>query len=153
MISLIRSFRTALTLPWRYKWLAIQIFFELTQACIELKIQKFQQLANKLGLPESESTHELTKDDDHQYQRMLKGLTRRIAELLPWKCVCFPQAIAAQRLLDKKNIHCTLYLGLKKENDEMTAHAWVRSGQYIVTGDDGVHEFTIINSFTKRPKG
>ncbi|MDD7987004.1 lasso peptide biosynthesis B2 protein [Lentisphaera marina] len=141
-----RSFITFIKLPFRIKFLALEVFLELCLACLQLKSQEFKVLAKSLGESEKESSkEEKTIPDEIKF---LKRLILRIADLLPWKCVCFPQAIAGQRILNKKKLASTLYLGLKKEDGDMKAHAWLRYQQYIVTGDNGIEQYTIINSFT-----
>ena len=143
---MLRSLLTFLKLPFKIKFLALEVFLELNLACLQLKTQEFKNLAKTLGESESESSQGESPISNEI--KLLKRLILRIAELLPWKCVCFPQAIAGQRILNKKRLTSTLYLGLKKEDGEMKAHAWLRHQQYIVTGDNGIEEYTIINSFT-----
>lgn len=143
---MLRSLLTFLKLPFKIKFLALEVFLELNLACLQLKTQEFKKLAKTLGESESESPQ--NESPIANEIKLLKRLILRIAELLPWKCVCFPQAIAGQRILNKKRLTSTLYLGLKKEDGEMKAHAWLRHQQYIVTGDNGIEEYTIINSFT-----
>ena len=143
---MLKSIITFCKLPLKIKLLSFEVFLELTLACIQLKTHEFKELAAKLGSSKAESSQKPIEPT--QEMRYLKGLIPRIAELLPWRCVCFPQAIAGQKILNKKNIPSTLYLGLQKEDEEMKAHAWLRAGQYIVTGDNGIHRYTIINSFT-----
>lgn len=151
MKSLLKSLLTFIRLPIKYKLLAFIILFELTKACLELKFKTFETIAGSLGQQKSESSHKEHSAEQLQYERLLKRLIQRIANLVPWRCVCFPQAIAAQRLLNKREIANTLYLGLKKDNAELKAHAWVRAGTYIVTGGANNQEFTVINSFTHKP--
>lgn len=52
--------------------------------------------------------------------------------------VCLPQAMAAQRLLRRRGVASTLYLGVAPHRDKLeliTAHAWLRAGDKIVTGE------------------
>ena len=140
---------TFIKLPLSIKFLALEVALELTVACFKLKKYEFKIIAQKLGKSEAECPKINTNPT--QETRYLKGLIVRISELLPWRCVCFPQAIAGQRILNKKNIPSTLYLGLLKENGEMKAHAWLRSGQYIVAGYNDISKYTVINSFTHMP--
>ena len=141
-----RSLITFLKLPFKIKFLALEVFLELNLACLQLKTKEFKNLAKTLGESERESSQDQLPIANEI--KLLKRLIFRIAELLPWKCVCFPQAIAGQRILNKKKLTSTLYLGLKKEDGEMKAHAWLRHQQYIVTGDNGIEKYTVINSFT-----
>ena len=67
---------------------------------------------------------------------------------LPWECKCLVQAITAKKMLDRRQTENTLYLGLKKENkNHLEAHAWVRTGQQIVTGDHQLQYYTVVSTF------
>jgi len=82
---------------------------------------------------------------------------RRASRNVPWKTRCFVEAIAAKRMLKRRNIPCNVYLGLKKieiiENGEhmedLDAHAWVVSGDFVVTGGQGVKlkQYTVVSTF------
>lgn len=47
------------------------------------------------------------------------------------------RAMTARKILLKKGINSTLYLGVGKEDGKMVAHAWLRCGQLYVTGGNG----------------
>ena len=54
-----------------------------------------------------------------------------------WESKCLVRALTAQRLLKKKGIPSTMYLGCKMEEGNMVAHAWLRVGKLYVTGGNG----------------
>ncbi|WP_276624521.1 lasso peptide biosynthesis B2 protein [Syntrophomonas wolfei] len=65
-----------------------------------------------------------------------------------WDSKCLVQAITAKYMLRRRNIKSTLYLGVARdENQSMFAHAWLRSGQTIVTGAKAKMNFVILSSF------
>lgn len=61
----------------------------------------------------------------------------RVCDKTPWKSKCLVKALVAQKLIFKKGIHTTLYLGVEKADTKMTAHAWLRCGDVYITGGDG----------------
>jgi hypothetical protein len=66
----------------------------------------------------------------------------------PWRTRCFEQALAAKMMLNRRKISSTIFFGVKKENtEELAAHAWVKSGEFIVTGWQKVKEYTVVGSF------
>ncbi len=70
----------------------------------------------------------------------------------PWQINCLPQAITVKRILRKNKIKSTLYLGLRKsENpanlDALSAHPWLRSGKFYVTGGRGEDTHTVVAAF------
>ncbi|MGD8781902.1 MAG: lasso peptide biosynthesis B2 protein [Ignavibacteria bacterium] len=50
-------------------------------------------------------------------------------------------------ILKKRNIPSTLYLGVKKDDNKMEAHAWLRIGDKIITGKNVSEDFTVISYF------
>lgn len=55
-----------------------------------------------------------------------------------WDSKCLDQALTAKKMLNKRGLPCTLYMGLKMdEKNEMSAHAWLRCGDRFVTGGNG----------------
>lgn len=61
----------------------------------------------------------------------------RVCGKTTWESKCLVQALIAQRLLVKKGIATTLYLGVAKTETKLTAHAWLRCGAVYVTGGNG----------------
>lgn len=65
-----------------------------------------------------------------------------------WESKCLAQAITAKYMLRRRSIKTTLYLGVAtNQKQEIVAHAWLRSGEKIVTGARGKENFVIISSF------
>jgi hypothetical protein len=72
----------------------------------------------------------------------------RASRYVPWRCKCYEQAIAAKVILRGYGIETTLYYGVAKDQDnKLIAHAWVRCGDYIVTGRPGMKRFTVVGTF------
>ena len=52
-----------------------------------------------------------------------------------WESQCLVRAIAGMKMLERRNIESTLYLGTAKdESGKLIAHAWLRSGPFYITG-------------------
>ena len=72
----------------------------------------------------------------------------RASRIVPWRCKCYEQAIAAKMILRGYCLQTTLYYGVTKDNDKkLIAHAWVRCDHYIVTGRSGMKRFTVVGTF------
>ena len=72
----------------------------------------------------------------------------RSGRFVPWRCLCYEQAIAAKMILRKYGLETTMYYGVAKDQDKkLIAHAWVRCGDYIVTGRMGMNIFTVVGTF------
>ena len=56
--------------------------------------------------------------------------------------------MAAQRMLRRRRLTSTLYLGVAKgEETALDAHAWLRCGRTIVIGGPGHQHYVVVNSF------
>lgn len=94
-----------------------------------------------------------SRDEHHPRDiRRIKQIGRAVAamsRLLPWECKCLVQALTAKTMLGRRNIASTLYLGVaKSENRSLKAHAWVRAGSVVVTGEIGLSAYTIVARFS-----
>ncbi len=65
-----------------------------------------------------------------------------------WESQCLVMAIAAMKMLDRRGIESTLYLGTARDADgKMIAHAWLRSGNIYLTGFEEMRKFTVVGKF------
>lgn len=61
---------------------------------------------------------------------------------------CYDQALTGKIMLNRRGLSATLYLGLAKESEhQLSAHAWVRCGDSIVTGKAGMDRYMVIACF------
>lgn len=72
----------------------------------------------------------------------------RSRKIIPWKNQCLTEAITAKLLLRRRGVNSTLYLGVNRDNNKMTAHAWLCCGNLFVTGKRGMEKFTVVSSFS-----
>lgn len=115
-----------------------------------LKLLPFAKIAPSLGsyMEETEASHEARH---HQTIRDVAQAIHTMSRYTLWESQCLVQAIAAQNMLTRRGIASTLYLGTAKgEQGQLTAHAWLRSGDVYVTGAQGMHRFVVVSKFAKR---
>ena len=81
-------------------------------------------------------------------------MIQTVAKAMPFRALCLQQAIAARRMLDRRGIPATVHLGLSGAAPQpdaadvaMAAHAWVQTGQTVITGDEELEKYTVIASF------
>jgi len=68
-----------------------------------------------------------------------------------WDSKCLVKAIAGMKMLERRRIDCTLYLGTAKdENGKLIAHAWLRSGPIYLTGADVMNRFIVVEKFANK---
>jgi len=95
-----------------------------------------------------EESSETENEANYQQAQKIAINVNRISIKTPWESKCLVRALTAQRLLNKRKIESTMYLGVRKEDNKMVAHAWLRVGKFYLTGGDG-KEYTTVAFFKK----
>lgn len=84
----------------------------------------------------------------YKYAASISRIVNRICNKTSWESKCLVRALTAQKLLKRKKIHSTMYLGCKMDEGKMVAHAWLRCGAMYVTGGDGVaNGYAVVDKF------
>lgn len=109
------------------------------------KLEKYWGIRNEETDPEESLDH-------YRYARVVSYYVDMVASKTPWESLCLVRALTARYLLNRKKIPSTMYLGLKKdENDKLVAHAWLRCGSLYVTGGNG-KEYAMVAKFANLRK-
>ncbi|WEK54919.1 MAG: lasso peptide biosynthesis B2 protein [Candidatus Cohnella colombiensis] len=128
--------------------LMIESFFYLGWSRILITLP-FAKIAPSLGA-RNEETRLLTLEKDTLELKRLSTALNRMSRHTLWDSRCLVRAIAALKMLDRRGISSTLYLGTAKEQGgEMIAHAWLRSGTLYITGAEEMRRFTVVGTFAK----
>ena len=99
------------------------------------------------GQAGEESPKEET-DDNYRYAARVSHCVNRVCDHTLWESKCLVRALTTQKLLSKKQIPTTMYLGCGKENGKLIAHAWLRCGAYYFMGGDGTG-YAMVEKFRK----
>lgn len=148
-MNIVKKAQTFLKLNPKTKLLYIEAFLHLGRARY-LKSISFSKVAPTLGEQMKESSYELIAAD----KEILANVSRAInimSSYTIWESQCLVKAMAAMKMLEKRKIDCTLYLGTAKdENGGLIAHAWLRSGPFYITGAEVMDRFTVVSMFSKK---
>jgi Transglutaminase-like superfamily len=146
-----RRIRLFLSMDSTTKLLLVEAFIELGVARI-MKLFPFSKLTPHLGCQMEETP--FTKQVNNQ--KALKSISNAVnimSRYTVWESQCLVKAIAAMRMLERRKIESTLYLGTgKDEKGLLIAHAWLRSGSIYLTGSEGMEKFTVVGTFAKHSK-
>ncbi|WP_238186336.1 lasso peptide biosynthesis B2 protein [Paenibacillus sp. L3-i20] len=130
--------------------LFIEAFIYLAIARL-LLLRPFMKIAPSLGA-RTEVTPEIC--EDKQVQRQLKKIASAIDIMSRntfWESKCFVRAIACMKMLKRRNISSTIYLGTgKDEHGKLIAHAWLRSGPIYLSGAEVMKEFVVVETFASK---
>jgi len=128
--------------------LILEAFLYLGWARI-LKALPFSRVAPSLGNRMEETTYQRDKGNEEvmiQISRAIHIVSRHTW----WESKCLVMAIAGMKMLERRKIESTLYLGTSKNGSgKMTAHAWLRSGKLYLTGADVMNQYTVVATFGK----
>ena len=129
------------------KRLTVEAFVLLGISRLVVLFVPMKQFASFLGVHMQQ-----TPDTDvTAHQDVLRCVARAIrtaARYTPWESKCFAQAITAKVMLKHRHLPATLYLGVAKNKDRnLEAHAWLRCGSKIITGQSGMRRFTVVACF------
>ena len=65
----------------------------------------------------------------------VKMAVARCNRYAPWNTECLTQALTAKWMLEQRQISSLLIIGFRKDADgEITGHAWLKAGDYFITG-------------------
>jgi hypothetical protein len=130
------------------KLLLIEAFILLGWARF-LKSIPFSKIAPTLGKQMYETSYSIA-DSDKKILSHVSQAVNIMSRYTFWESMCLVKAIAAMKMLQRRKIECTLYLGTAKdETGKMIAHAWLRSGPIYITGSEIMERFTVVNKFAK----
>ncbi|MBD1378841.1 lasso peptide biosynthesis B2 protein [Metabacillus arenae] len=132
----------------RLQLLFIEAFVLLGWARI-LKAKPFLEVAPKLGMKMEETS--ISNRSNREVIVNIASAVNAMSRHTFWESMCLVKAIAAMKMLERRQIESTLYLGTAKdENGKLIAHAWLRSGPYFLTGSEEMKKFTVVAMFAKK---
>jgi hypothetical protein len=69
------------------------------------------------------------------------------ANRVPWKALCFQQALAAHMMLRRRGWAAVMNYGIRRDDDgALAAHVWICSGDVDVIGCENADDFQLITS-------
>jgi hypothetical protein len=146
---MLKKVRIFLFFDIKTKFLLVEAFIFLAWARIT-KSMSFSKVAPSLGEQMSETSLSI----DEGSVKVIKNISQAIkimSRYTFWESMCLVKAIAAMRMLERRNIESTIYFGTAKDaTGKIIAHAWLRSGSYYLTGYEEMSRFTVISKFAKR---
>jgi hypothetical protein len=109
----------------------------------------FAKVAPFLGKQMTETSQTLERANKETLRNVSNAI-HIMSKYTFWESQCLVKAIAGMKMLEKRQIESTLYLGTgKDEKGNFAAHAWLRSGPFYISGSEGMENFTVIAKFAK----
>ncbi|MGE0090833.1 MAG: lasso peptide biosynthesis B2 protein [Bacteroidales bacterium] len=143
-----KLFRKYIKLRKQERKILNQTFFWLIFATVLARLTPLRWFNHLLGEFKKEDLTELESTQIEIVQQFKKNL-RRWKRYLPWRIKCFEEAITAKKVLEKYKIKTTLYLGVdKNDKKELTAHAWIKAGSKMITGEKGYERYVVVGFYS-----
>lgn len=144
-----RKLTTWRALPLSDKVLFVEAAYFLGIARIAVAFIPFKHIAPTIGTLISQNELPTETETDARAIQIAHAIARAV-RYTPWKSVCLPQAIAVQRMLERRGLEWNLYLGVAREEEGagLKAHAWLQNGSKILCGAAGHQNFTVVSVFS-----
>ncbi len=149
MLKFFRKIRTLSKLKRKIIIFIPEVALTLAFARFILLFFSFKKITNYLGEISTESSFDERNSlyDLEDFSVVIP----MVAKNVPWEATCFVQAIAGRLMLNRRKINSTIYIGVKqsaREKGEILGHAWLRSGNIIITGRKGFEDYKVITFFS-----
>lgn len=139
-------------LPLYERLIYIEAAFFLSLAWLAIRILPFRWVVLGMGRhmdsPYSKTTEQKKASTRHLISRAITTMSRH----MPFQCACLAQAVACKQMLRIRNISGTVFLGLAPRNHKhgLCAHAWLLSGDQILTGGENgkTTPFIVVSYFS-----
>lgn len=110
-------------------------------ASVAIRLVPFRKLARLMG-----SEGPVAVSGERQVatiRRAIRAWSRR----LPWRTMCFEEALTAHWMLRRRGLRSTLHYGAATIDGDLKAHVWVRSGDLDVVGCDNAGDYALLAIF------
>ena len=130
------------------KKLVVEAYIYLGWARI-LKALPFSKVAPTLGSRMEETPFQRDRINEAQLLQIARAI-HIVSRNTWWESKCLVMAIAGMKMLERRRIGSTLYLGTARNREgQMVAHAWLRSGPIYLTGANEMDKYTVVGIFGK----
>lgn len=130
--------------------LYIEAMFYLGLARIQL-FRPFAKVAPSLGARMEVTEERIDSLPTRRTIKQIAGAVDLMSRYTLWESKCLVRAIANMKMLERRRIASTLYLGTgKDEQGKMIAHAWLRSGTIYLSGAEVMKNFVVVETFANK---
>lgn len=143
-----KKFKTFFELSGTTRWLICKAVVISAFVKFSLVFLPFKVVLKWLGKINVESD-ENSNPDSIQTRTNIKTAIEICKRYTFWKTKCFTLAVTCKLLLTKYNLPSTVYIGFYKDKaGKYSGHAWLRSYDMILTGDNEINKFTVQSFFS-----
>lgn len=136
-----KKVKSFLKLPIKQQWLFLNSFFLCGFARLAIKSLSYKTIARYFGqyTGKTIAIPILNLKQISQAIAIQKAI-KKASQFTPWNSNCLTQAIVAKFWCRYYRIPYALYIGITKNNDVVSSHAWVVAGPIAITGGEACFE-------------
>ncbi len=149
-MKIIRKIKSFYKFDRETKKLLIEAYILLAWARYRKRIG-FAKVVPSLGEKMGETTY-VDVSENAVILRKVSSALYKMSRYTFWESECLVKALAGMKMLERRGIESTLYLGTAKDETGLIAHAWLRSGNYYISGAEVMERFTVVAKFAKEIK-
>jgi Transglutaminase-like superfamily len=116
------------------RWLLLEAFALLPAAKRALRLGALRHLPRPA--PGGKPARAQAAEEAQRVARMVAAAARNG----PWRTTCLEQSLVLLWLLNRRGIPARLRIGVRKEEGELEAHAWIESGGVVLNDTADVSE-------------
>lgn len=147
-MSFIRCIYVFILMPFKDKLLTIEALLLTFYYRLCLLIIPFNNFKKHMGTYNEESPVNIELIQ-YKEAKTVKRIIESVSQITPWESKCLVQALTAKRMMKKREISITIYLGVRKGSEEsMIAHAWTRCGALYITGGKYREDYVVVAKFS-----
>ncbi|WP_304544399.1 lasso peptide biosynthesis B2 protein [Desulforamulus aquiferis] len=144
MLRLLKNF---IIMSWREQRLFLEAYCLTGIVRLAIILFPFRRIAPFLGKYMAESSM-LEDSVKLAIARRIGQLVTKASRFTPWESKCLVQAMVCKIMLRRRKINSTLYMGVGRDKIKgLVAHAWLRCGKTIISGAQGIKNFTTVGKF------
>ena len=139
-------------LDWSQRLVLFEAAWNLAAALVAIRLLPFRWIAPHLGSTGEASIERPISQEQQKEAQLVGWAITALARYFPWDAKCLAQAVAGKWMLQRRGLPSTLYLGVEHVyggEKWLEAHAWLRCGSDIVTGERHHERFKVVAAFTE----
>ena len=139
-------------LDWGQRLVLLEAACNLAAAQVAIHLLPFRWVSSRLGRLGNKPPDRPISTEQQRQARQVGWAIMALARYFPWDAKCLAQAVAGKWMLQRRGLPSTLYLGVDRGRDEerwLEAHAWLRCGTDIITGERQHERFKVLAAFTE----
>lgn len=145
--------RKFLQLDRQHRRLFLQAWVRLGGVRYDLKCRSFKELTAGLTLHRAPFEPPELQAETLAMAVQVGWAVRAASRFTPWQSTCLVQVLAAQRMLEERLLPGAFYIGTapgagESAGIDLDAHAWLKCGERIITGEKGHERYAVISVFS-----